>query len=874
MHLKKASIFLATFLIANVLFLSEVPAQTSTNSNGSSIYVDDQGVMRWRSNEKELALFGVNYSIPFAHGYRAINYVGADHEETIDSDVYHFARMGLDAYRIHVWDIEISDQNGNLVENDHLRLLDYLIMRLEERGIKIVLTTMRNSDNAYPESNDVLGYGFSRKWQKYGNVAHHTPEAIAAQQRYVKGFLNHVNQYTGISYKDDPDILAFEINNEPHHKNNVEEVRDYLDKMTSAMRETGLNKPIFYNMSHNFGVTEAFLAADIQGGTFQWYPTGLNAGFTQKGNFLPNVDSYPIPFSDEPGFQNKGRLVYEFSSADVADSYLYPAMVRTFRQAGFQFITQFAYDALPLAYANSEYKTHHLNLAYTPSKGISFKIAGEVAHRVPLYQSYGGYPDNTRFGPFRISYEQNLAEMVTDQAFYYSNNTDSRPARLQDLEHLAGVGSSPLVTYEGTGAYFLDRLEAGVWRLEVMPDAIIVKDPFDDPNLDKTVSRIVWNLWPMNIELPDLGSGFKYRGINERNTLTGAADEKTIQVSPGVYILTRTGVSSAQWTGKEKYGNITVGEFVAPGPGDDTSYDVLHNPVSETTAGRPLIIRADVVGPQIPEKVELYFSTSALGEPQPNPTMRRFRAQRLPMQRIKGYTYEAIVPDSLISAGGGIMYYVVLKNGTSYTTWPGEYDGKPGDWDFYNEAYWGTRFVDVKTPIVLMDAEKDFNHALSLSRSGRARKQLVSGSRVDSKALRINSNLSNNALMFLREYIGDKLEGRKEYLSHFSRVVIRARTLNKETKNLQLGLLTTDGYTYALPFKLSNEWREISIPLASLKQTSTALRLAYPGMMDDFFIPNQNIPFEIGKIENWEISTAGVFKSGTLGFEVECIWLE
>ncbi|GAJ21584.1 unnamed protein product, partial [marine sediment metagenome] len=101
--------------------------------------------MRWRSNEKELALFGVNYSIPFAHGYRAINYVGADHEETIDSDVYHFARMGLDAYRIHVWDIEISDQNGNLVENDHLRLLDYLIMRLEERGIKIVLTTMRNS---------------------------------------------------------------------------------------------------------------------------------------------------------------------------------------------------------------------------------------------------------------------------------------------------------------------------------------------------------------------------------------------------------------------------------------------------------------------------------------------------------------------------------------------------------------------------------------------------------------------------------------------------------------------------------------------------------------------------------------------------------
>jgi len=122
--------------------------------------------MRWTSSGKEIALLGVNYAVPFAHGYRAIGYVGANHETTIDRDVYHFARMGLDAYRIHIWDIEISNKQGDLVENDHLRLLDYLIMRLKERGIKIVLTTMRNSDNAFPEGNDVLGWGFSRYYPK------------------------------------------------------------------------------------------------------------------------------------------------------------------------------------------------------------------------------------------------------------------------------------------------------------------------------------------------------------------------------------------------------------------------------------------------------------------------------------------------------------------------------------------------------------------------------------------------------------------------------------------------------------------------------------------------------------------------------------
>jgi hypothetical protein len=848
--MKHGSIFLVIFVILNLMSLNDMSAQTLTGSKGSSMIVDDKGVMRWSSNGEEVALFGVNYSVPFAHGYRAINYVGVSHEETIDRDVYHFARMGLDAYRIHVWDIEISDQEGNLVENDHLRLLDYLIMRLEERGIKIVLTTMRNADNVYPESNEVLGFGFSRKWPKYGNVAHHTPEAVAAQQRYVKGFLNHVNQYSGISYKSDPDILAFEINNEPHHKNNIEEVKDYLDKMTSAMRETGLNKPIFYNMSHNFGVTEAFLSADIQGGTFQWYPTGLNAGFTQKGNFLPNVDSYPIPFSDKPGFQNKARLIYEFSTADVTDSYLYPAMVRTFRQTGFQFITQFAYDALPLASVNSEYKTHHLNLAYTPSKGISLKIAGEVVRHVARNQSYGPYPDNTAFGPFRVSYPQNLSEMLTDKAFYYSNNTDSHPAQSRDLEHLAGVGSSPIVGYEGTGAYFLDRLETGVWRLEVMPDAIIVSDPFDDPNPEKAVSRIIWNLWPMNISLADLGPGFKYRGINDNNTLSGVSDNQAIQVYPGVYILTRSGISSARWTGKEKYGNICVGEFVAPPPERDLSYNVLHTPVQEATAGHPLAIRAEVVGPLKPEKVELYFSTNTNGEPRPAPTMKGFVPRILQMKRIKGYTYEAVVPDSLILPGGGIMYYVVVKNGTSHTTWPGKFNGKPGDWFFYSEVYWGSRFVDDRTPVLLMEAEEDFDHALPLSTTGRvmARKILTNGSSIGTKAIRINANLPENSLLFLREYIGEKLEGRKEDLSIFSRVIVRARALNKETKNLQFGFLTTDGYTYALPFILSPEWQDIRIPLTDLKQTGTALRLTYPQMMNDFFLPSRKIPFEKQKI--------------------------
>ena len=77
----------------------------STQIQGQkSTYVDDYGVFRYSKNDKEILLFGVNYTLPFAHGYRAINYVGKNHKEAIDKDVYHLARLGLDGFRVHIWD--------------------------------------------------------------------------------------------------------------------------------------------------------------------------------------------------------------------------------------------------------------------------------------------------------------------------------------------------------------------------------------------------------------------------------------------------------------------------------------------------------------------------------------------------------------------------------------------------------------------------------------------------------------------------------------------------------------------------------------------------------------------------------------------------
>ncbi|MEJ7665504.1 MAG: hypothetical protein WKG07_41255 [Hymenobacter sp.] len=122
---------------------------------------------------------------------------------------------------------------------------------------------------------------------------------------------------------------------------------------------------------------DAILDANVQGVSFQWYPAGLVAGHELRGNFLPYVDQYPLPYRGDPRFAGKAKMVYEFESADVLQPIMYPFMAKSLRTAGFQWATQFAYDPLGPAAYNTEYQTHCLN------PGLHAGQGAEPAHRGP-----------------------------------------------------------------------------------------------------------------------------------------------------------------------------------------------------------------------------------------------------------------------------------------------------------------------------------------------------------------------------------------------------------------------------------------------------------------------------------------------------------
>lgn len=530
------------------------------------ITVGSDGVMRRSDTGAEVSYYGTNYTVPFAYSYRALGYEGRDRKKTIDKDIYHISRLGLNAFRLHLWDAELADSLGNLVAGEHLDLLDYMIAELEKRGIDIILTAQTNFGNGYPEKEKDTG-SFTYDYSKCD--IHDNPNAQKAQERYLNRLVNHRNPYTGRTYAADKAIIAIEINNEPCHSGSKKEVTAYIDRMSKALRKAGFKRPILYNVTHNSSVTSAYYdASDIQGTTYQWYPTGLVAGHERKGNFLPALDNYSIPWEESiPNYKKFARVVYEFDPADVLYSHLYPAIARTFRSKGFQWITQFAYDPIDIAQYNTEYPTHYLNLAYTPAKALSMMIAARTAAETPRGATFGQYPDNTTFGHTTVSHDPDLSVFNAPAEFIYTNDTDIRPVSVESLRLIAGHGSSSVVTYHGNGAYFLDATaEKGVWRLEVLPDVAQLGDPFSNTSLNDAKMVTVSRRHHISIRMPQLGDGFSLYDNQGKNI--GEARDNTVEVSPGVYILAAKGVTpDFQKLAYEKVaGNIGMFEYVMPEP--------------------------------------------------------------------------------------------------------------------------------------------------------------------------------------------------------------------------------------------------------------------------------------------------------------------
>ncbi|WP_035568172.1 cellulase family glycosylhydrolase [Hymenobacter sp. IS2118] len=856
------SLLLLALLYHSIVFTPAV-AQSVRKEPSGDVFVDKKGVLRWQWGKQEVALFGVNYTTPFAHAYRAHQRLGVDHEQAIRQDVYHLSRLGIDAFRVHVWDVEITDTIGNLQENEHLKLLDFLVNELKQRGIKIILTPIAYWNNGYPEQDS--GTGFSSIYSK--TQAYTNPRAIAAQERYLTQFLNHRNPYTKQLNREDPDIIAYEVCNEPRYGRSEAPITAFADRMAAAIRATGCRKPVFYNVSENPDVYEAVLNAKVDGLTYQWYPQGLVSGHTLQGNFLPYVDQYPIPYRQDPRFTTRAKMVYEFESADIIQPIMYPFMARSFREAGFQWATQFAYDPLAMAATNTEYQTHYLNLAYTPAKAISLLIAGQVFRAVKRGQSFGRYPQDSVFGNFRVSYRQQLSELNSPEEFYYTASTTTAPKQPAKLQRLAGVGSSSVVNYGGTGAYFLDKLAPGVWRLEVMPDAVPIRDPFEKASPSKPVTQILWNEQPLRVSLNDLGPGFSIKGLNAGNTAQAQATEARTTVRPGVYLLAAAGKSTAAFTGQSAYRHIRLGEFVVPAP-TALGPQVRHTPPAQAVAGQPLRIAATLTGLAPGDSVFLvaqhYYG----------------RTRTLPMSTTTYATVAATVPAELLYPGE-LRYWLVLRKGGQSLTFPGGFGGEPRDWDYAHAEHFAVPIVAAGTPLPLFRAHLDQERIEARGISPTAWTDYVtmpSGT----LALRLVQGPPRNGqspapgpAATLRAYFGDRLASRQSDMAGFTAVVVRARS-SQPGAQAKVTLMTRDAVAYSASLPLSTDLQDIRIPLSAFQPDALLLvPRPYPSFLPLQYESGSRVPLKLAEAEVLQVMWEATAVAGSpTSVDIESVFLQ
>ena len=817
-----------------------------------TVFIDKEGVIRWSDNKEEVALFGANYCLPSASDYRAAGYLTNDRKAAIDQDMAHFARMGWDGMRICLWgDWENSDSLGNLIINDHLDVMDYLIYKASERGIYILFTPITTYGSTWPDGEgDTTANGFSKYFKKSELGAN--PKAIAVQVNYIKQILNHMNPYTNTAIKDEPFILFIEMINEPtHHPEDIRGSVRYINALVDAVRSTGCRKILFHNYSQDQRIGDAIQGSKIQGVTFAWYPTGLVSGNTLSGNFLRTVDEFP-PMLD-PVISKLPRIVYEFDVPDTYNGYMYPAMARTYRSVGAQFAAMFSYDMLVTAPYNLGWQTHFLNMVYTPKKAVSAIISAEVMRNLSRRETYGSYPENTSFGPFRVSYKQNLSEMVTSKRFIYSNNTNTIAPNRDSLISIVGCGSSPVVEYEGRGIYFIDKIKDGTWRLEVYPDAIIVNNPFAQPNPDKVVSRLIYNEWPMTVQLPDLGNQFKVCPLNKGNSYSTMTDNGNFNIYPGVYILNKGEKCDLQ-TLPEFIGHIGMDEFVCNEPEKmPIQINLLAN--NEYQTNQPVQIKIEVVNQNLPEEVNLYIRGTGNN---------RGWFQSYPMKHVRDYTYASDITAGSLPEGW-YEYAIGVKLNSIITTFPANATGSPLEWGFPSGQFWKLKIVEPSRPLILLDPEKDVKK-LSFTRIGdNIRWGIFQMNPSDESGEAIcklyfpksyDKDLDDYTISL---YVNDMIGSREPSILSANTLKIRAKGSYKG-QEFYVTLVEEDGTSWTKKVLSDTEWMDFLIPISQLRITrGVKLPQAYPERWSYWMEPaadrrGPDDKIQLEKVERLQIS--------------------
>lgn len=142
--------------------------------------------------------------------------------------------MGATVVRSHTLGISTGDPHSLEPSLDHFNdaafgPIDHAVAAARREGLHLVVPLTDNWSWYHG------GRGNFTTWLGLQPGAFYTdPRAIGAFERYIDHLLNHVNPYTGIAYRNDPTVMAWELGNELNGMTRpwVDEIAGHLKKLS------------------------------------------------------------------------------------------------------------------------------------------------------------------------------------------------------------------------------------------------------------------------------------------------------------------------------------------------------------------------------------------------------------------------------------------------------------------------------------------------------------------------------------------------------------------------------------------------------------------------------------------------------------------
>ena len=192
--------------------------------------------------------------------------------------------------------------------------LDYLLSEMGKRNLRAVMCL----NNFWHWSGGMAQYvnwnggaspipypGSWDTFQKYAAGFYSNSGAVQDFRDHINFIVNHINPYTGLAYKDDPTIMAWELANEPRGYNNVTAFRIWVDATAAYIKSLDFNHLVTTgsegntpsNVGNNFvidhnGLDIDYATCHIWPQNWGWYnpsnPSGYPNAQTQAINYLRN----------------------------------------------------------------------------------------------------------------------------------------------------------------------------------------------------------------------------------------------------------------------------------------------------------------------------------------------------------------------------------------------------------------------------------------------------------------------------------------------------------------------------------------------------------------------------------------------------------